>query len=97
MGIGSMGGGGSVQVRGCGYACVSIPCNSDSEPLEMGTTHLSIYSSNIFYLSEVPTRVLDTEGCPRKTGGLATTTQSVTALPKQVTKPRPLCSDLLSH
>lgn len=99
IGLGSMG-----VVDVCEYGAmgvhVSSPCNSDSEPPESGThpsVDLSIYSSNIFYLSEVPTRVLGTERCPRKTRDLAATTHHVTALPKQVTKPRSLHSDLLSH
>lgn len=32
----------------------------------VGLIHLSIHSSNIFYYSEVPSRELGTERCPRK-------------------------------
>lgn len=37
-------------------------------PQRVGPIHLSVYSSNIFYFSEMPSRELGTERCPRHTG-----------------------------
>lgn len=61
-----------------------------------GLIHLSTYSSSVFYFSKVPSRELAIRKYPRKTGGLAAATQSVTVLPRIVTKLGHLHSELFS-
>lgn len=50
----------------------------------MGLICLSIYSSNVFNFSKAPNRVLATRRYSVKTGDLAVTIQSVTALSRIV-------------
>lgn len=89
MSVGSVRMGDVCQCRSHGYVCISRLCDVHFKPLRTGASYLSVYSSNIFYFSEVPSRELGIERYPGKTGGLAATSHPVTALSGQVTKPQP--------
>lgn len=93
MGVGNVG---DVRVWAMGMHVSPASEMLTLDPQRVEPIHLSIFSSNIFYFSEEPSRELGTNRCPRKTGVLLSQL-SLTAVPKQVTKPSPLCSNLLSH
>ena len=61
------------------------------------SVHLFVYFSEYFLFFWSVKQRTGHRQVPKKYWGLAPTTQPVTVLPGQVTKPRPFCSDLLSH